>query len=343
VLFWPVWLKGLGLVAILAGSPWRILSPWETLYAVLTHIEREPPALLGDYPDRLGVWPALLGYILLVGVVENLTTLPRSPRLTATLVAGYALVMLVGALAFGPAWLRRADPLAVLYDLLGRVAPLSVRRTDGGSYGLALRAPWRACTRPVTDASVVAFAIAAVYTVSFDGLTGTQTFQTLLAALATSLGPTPTATVLYVAGFAWFLASFTLAVVAVERVGGGRSVPAAVATAFAGSVLPIAAAYEASHTYPFVLRNLGTTVALATGGSVDLGLTALLPIPVFWGSQVVLIVVGHIVAVVAAHGVALDRYGAAGPRAHVPLVAVMVGYTVLSLWIISRPVAPSGV
>jgi hypothetical protein len=128
-------------------------------------------------------------------------------------------------------------------------------------------------------------------------------------------------------------------VVAVERVGGGRSVPAAVATAFAGSVLPIAAAYEVAHTYPFVLRNLGTILALATGGTVDPALAALLPVPVFWGTQVVLVVVGHLVAVVAAHAVALDRYGAAGPRAHVPLVAVMVGYTVLSLWIISRPVA----
>ena len=62
--------------------------------------------------------------------------------------------------------------------------------------------------------------------------------------------------------------------------------------------------------------------------------------PVFWGVQVLLVIAGHVVAVVAAHEVAIRRYGslAGARRGHAPLVAVMVGYTVLSLWIISRPV-----
>lgn len=65
-----------------------------------------------------------------------------------------------------------------------------------------------------------------------------------------------------------------------------------------------------------------------------------LSLPAFWGSQVLLVVVGHIVAVVAAHAVAVERSPtlAAARRTHLPLVVLMVGYTVLSLWIISRPV-----
>jgi hypothetical protein len=65
-----------------------------------------------------------------------------------------------------------------------------------------------------------------------------------------------------------------------------------------------------------------------------------LSLPVFWASQVGLIVVGHVAAVIAAHHVAIDRYGSlsAARRAHLPLVVVMVGYTVLSLWIVSQPV-----
>jgi hypothetical protein len=65
-----------------------------------------------------------------------------------------------------------------------------------------------------------------------------------------------------------------------------------------------------------------------------------LTLPVFWGSQVVLIVAGHVIAIVAAHAVAVERYGtlSEAQRVHLPLVALMVGYTVLSLWIISRPV-----
>jgi len=51
------------------------------------------------------------------------------------------------------------------------------------------------------------------------------------------------------------------------------------------------------------------------------------------------IVLGHVAAVVLAHRIALKeappgRAVAAG----VPLVALMVGYTVLSLWIIAQPI-----
>ncbi|WP_254279142.1 hypothetical protein [Haloarcula marina] len=337
VLFWPVWLKGLGLFALVFGSPWRVCSPWGTLYAALTWLEGEPPAVLGSYPDRLGSWPAVVGFGLVVGVAENLTTLPRSPRLTAALVAAYALAMLLGALAYGPAWLRRADALAVLYRLFGRAAPVRVDRERGG-YRLSFRAPWRACTRPVGDASMVAFVVLALYTVSFDGLTETVAFRNLLAAVPDSVGPTPAAIVLYAVGFALFLGSYRLAVAVVAALGESDASRRAT-EAFAASLLPIAGAYEIAHTYPFVLRNLGGLVELASGGLFGPNPAAALSLPVFWGSQVLLVVLGHVVAVAAAHTVAVSRYGrVGGRRAHLPLVVVMVGYTVLSLWIISQPV-----
>jgi hypothetical protein len=65
-----------------------------------------------------------------------------------------------------------------------------------------------------------------------------------------------------------------------------------------------------------------------------------LSLPAFWASQVLLVVAGHVVAVVAAHHVAVERYPSrsAARRGHLPLVVLMVGYTVLSLWIVTQPV-----
>jgi hypothetical protein len=76
-------------------------------------------------------------------------------------------------------------------------------------------------------------------------------------------------------------------------------------------------------------------------GGATVSLLGWLSVPVFWGSQVLLIVGGHAVAVVAAHRVAVNRYETLtlARRGHLPLVVVMVGYTVLSLWIVSRPFA----
>jgi hypothetical protein len=97
--------------------------------------------------------------------------------------------------------------------------------------------------------------------------------------------------------------------------------------------------------WPLWLKGIGllailTIVRDLLGGSGPaITMLGWLSVPFFWGSQVLLIVGGHVVAVVAAHRVAVRRYEslALARRGHLPLVVVMVGYTVLSLWIISRP------
>ncbi|WP_232343096.1 hypothetical protein [Halosimplex litoreum] len=347
---WPLVLKGSGLLAVLVGSPWRVLSPWETLYDGLVALEGREIALAGSYPERLGAWPAVVGFVLGVGVLENLTVATRSPSLTVAVAAAYAVAMLAGSVAFGREWFARADALTVLFDLLGRVAPLSARRTADGSLAVAVRPPWRGVTRTLGGRSLVAFVVAAVYTVSFDGFTATGTYRSLLDFARETLGVGVASVALYVSGLLVFLVSFALAAAVAERLGAGGSVAGvdrrAAATAFGATVLPIAAAYEVAHNYPFVATNLGATVAVAR--DLALGVAgdpirplAALSVELFWLSQVALVVAGHLVAVVAAHRVATRRYGEGGAarRGHAPFVLVMVGYTVLSLWIVSRPLA----
>jgi hypothetical protein len=109
--------------------------------------------------------------------------------------------------------------------------------------------------------------------------------------------------------------------------------------AVAPTVVPIAAAYEIAHSYPFVLTNLARVVELSLGFG-PLEPLAGIPLWLFWASQVLLIVLGHVVGVVAAHRVSLERYEtmALARRGHAPLVVLMVGYTIVSLWIVSRPI-----
>lgn len=199
------------------------------------------------------------------------------------------------------------------------------------------------------------FVIAMVYTVSFDGFTNTPEYQSLHFATADVIGAGLDAELaLYLTGLAIFVASFQGAMVLVEtlgsdagRNGGGKGWGVGVrgaAMAFAQTVIPIAAAYELAHNYPFVLQNLARLLELAlqAAGATHPTISFLgwLSVSLFWASQVALIVIGHVVAVIAAHAVAVDRYESLeqARRAHLPLVVVMVGYTVLSLWIISRPV-----
>lgn len=343
VFVWPLWLKGIGLVAVLVGSPWRALSPWRGVHALLERLEERTVAV-GEYPARLGVWPAVVGFVATVGVIENLTVVARSPRLTAGLVALYAVGMVLGGLAFGRSWFARGDCFEVLFRQFGRVAPVRIRERDG-RWIVETRYPWDGCTDAAPRPGAAVFVVAMVYTVSFDGFTGTPEYQQVLDAGRTAVGTGAlTGLAVYVIGLAGFVVSFAGAAALVERIGDAGETARTTALAFAPTVLPIAAAYEIAHNYPFVIRNLGQAFDLATGAvgvpveSVDL--LGWLSLPAFWGSQVLLIVAGHVAAVVAAHAVAVRRYGSLvrARRAHLPLVVVMIGYTVLSLWIVSRPV-----
>ncbi len=59
-----------------------------------------------------------------------------------------------------------------------------------------------------------------------------------------------------------------------------------------------------------------------------------------WITSVVAIVTGHIVAVWLAHVVALRRFRDSGAalRSQIPMLFLMVSYTMLSLWILAQPV-----
>jgi hypothetical protein len=64
----------------------------------------------------------------------------------------------------------------------------------------------------------------------------------------------------------------------------------------------------------------------------------LIPTAAIWYWSVGAIVGGHIAAVVLAHRLALRDQAWRPVLAGLPLVVLMIGYTILSLWIIAQPI-----
>ena len=125
-----VWV-GLVPASLLFGPVVRAVSPLRTLATLLG---RGPGEGRFRCPERLGAWPAAGGSSRSWPKVVN----PRSPYLDSVRLwlAGYAEVMLVGAVMFGERWFARADPFEVYSTL---VAHLSVW---GGRQGvLVVRSP----------------------------------------------------------------------------------------------------------------------------------------------------------------------------------------------------------
>ena len=114
------------------------------------------------------------------------------------------------------------------------------------------------------------------------------------------------------------------------------------ARAFAHSLIPIAAAYLVAHYFSLLAYNGQDLWRLVrdpldgggTGPDIDYGVVSATAI---WYVQVGALVAGHVSGLVLAHDRALAVYGSAraGMRSQVVMLAVMVGFTCLGLYLLS--------
>ena len=123
------------------------------------------------------------------------------------------------------------------------------------------------------------------------------------------------------------------------------------ARAFVFSLLPIALAYHYAHFLGFLLINGQRFIVLASDpfgwgwdlfGTADATINIGILSPVFiWYFSISAIVIGHIAGVYLAHVQAVRLYPdrRAALMSQVPMLVLMVCYTCVSLWIISRPIA----
>jgi hypothetical protein len=141
-----------------------------------------------------------------------------------------------------------------------------------------------------------------------------------------------------------------MAIVSGRRLSGG-----ALARAFVLTLIPIALAYHMAHYFSFFLIQgqllipllsdpfgVGWNVLGSAGYRPDIGIVGA---RFAWFTAVIAIVVGHIMAVYLAHVMALRTWREHAPalRSQYPMLVLMVGYTMVSLWILSQPMVEQSV
>jgi hypothetical protein len=378
VLLWVLVWVGLPMTAALLGNSWPSLSPFRTTHAALEWVGRRIGLARLDaglpYPPGLARWPAV---VLLASAIWAELVLPGSAvaGTVSALMLGYTLLTLIGMTAVGPiAWLRHAELFEVLLGWFGRIGPIGRRSVsaelcDGcgeacdpgrcvdcpecsvvaedGERRAELR-PWFAgLTEPMRAGwSDAAFIVLALAGVTFDGLRSTAfggvLLDLVLNPLTGALGVTATAflladTVTFALVVAAFLAAFALIVRLTRSLAAGG---AAVAPgAYASTLLPIAAGYLIAHYLTLVLRGVIWLPGLLLDPLMNLAPDmSWVPAGVVWYLSVGAIVGGHVAGIWLAHRLALRDAPERATVAGLPMVALMIGYTVLSLWIIAQPI-----
>ena len=330
------------------------------------------------YPVRLGRWPAVVllaaaiwAELILPGSSVAQTVAVLMLGYTVLTLSG---MFLFGQIA----WLRHAELFEVYLGWFGRVGPIGREARDEAlCLGCAENCDPARCVdcpecsvaaddheraaglRPwvtgITDVaragwSDAAFIVLALAGVSYDGMRetgfGAALLDTLLPPVQSLFGITGTTfliveTMALALVFAAFWLAFLAVVTATRRLGEPDRRPSLSRTsgAYAATLLPIAAGYLVAHYLTLVIQGAVWLPSLLVDPLMSLAPTLdWIPTVLVWYLSVAAIIGGHIAAIVLAHQHALRDAPRHPVIAGLPMVALMIGYTVLSLWIIAQPI-----
>jgi len=334
---WAVWWVGMAYLSALLGDVWALVNPLDTLYRWTGGAR---PARLA-LPERVGVWPAVVLFFVFVNLELNWEG-SEQPSSLATAILAYSAFTWLGMYLFGRrSWLAQGEVFAIVFGLLARFGPNSVR--DGcwqvRPFGAGLLSE-----RPA-DWSHIVLVMLMLASVSFDGLMETQMWLDMQAQV-----PLPPAGARVLALFALpllFLLAYLGVCQLIAWCGGGAEL-----TATAGwyvlTLVPIAIAYHFAHYLSFLAMAVQYLIPLASdplGQGWDLFGTGLYFIRpgivdarMVWYVSLFAIIAGHVAAVWLGHQTALRQFGTKAARSQLPMMALMVAYTLLSLWIIAQPI-----
>ncbi|MTD46315.1 fenitrothion hydrolase [Conexibacter sp. W3-3-2] len=340
-------------LSIVIGDVFRLVNPWRAIgrgFGFVTGRLEMPEPL--PYPDRLGNWPAAAG-LLAFAWLELVATDGDLPSNVALATCIYTAVQFVGMSLFGVrAWCDRAEAFGVYFNLLSRISPW-VR--DGRRIGL--RPPLAGLAALPVRSGTVALLAVIIGSTSFDGFSGGATWQDWTRSLLDTFdGLGLSARYDLELAYAVGLVGAVLAVAAFFFLGAALTRYAAkddrsvgeIARLFVHGLVPIGAAYIAAHYVSLLLlqgQSLGYLASDPLGDGSDLLGTATWTIDygwispeLFWYSQVAFVVLGHVAALAVAHDRALVLYRDAGraTRSQAGMLAVMVGFTILALWLLSE-------
>ncbi|WP_370247221.1 hypothetical protein [Nocardioides sp.] len=327
-----VWLwVGIVPASLFFGPFYRAISPVRAINAGLARLAgTDPDEGLYRYPARLGYWPAALGLFAFVWME---LVYPHMAELgpVRTWCAIYLAVMVVGGAVFGNTFFAHCDPFEVYSSLVARLSPWRV--DDDGV--LRLVSPLaHLATIPAVPGLVAVVAVLFGST-GYDSFGESPTFVDFVRGQTISPYTLENLALLTFCLGAGLLFAGACALTGVRAGVPRRALPGL----FAFSVVPIIVGYIVAHYLTYFLELGSRTVAQAADplsrGDDLLGLSGFPEI--VWLSyhptllatiKVLAVVLGHVVAAVAAHDRALRVLP---PRHHLtgqlPLLAVMVFFT----------------
>ena len=291
----------------------------------------------------------------------------KIPATLAISVLIYSGITWLGMAIYGRnVWLAHGEAFSLAFDIFGRFAPIG-RDNSSGRWGLRPYASGLVTTTPC-PLSMTIFVLVMLSTVTFDGFKETPFWSDLLQAIALAPLFHPLIRLIHDMGFDYFIFLETIVLVLfpivfaavylafawmTKRASGCEQSVVEIAGLFIYSLVPIAIAYHLAHYLSYLLTagqliiplasdpfGMGSNLFGTAAHKIDIGIVGA---KFVWYTAVIAIVAGHVFAVGVSHFVALRIFEPIriALRSQYPLLLLMVGYTMVSLWILSQPIVGS--
>lgn len=347
---WTVWWVGLVCVQGVLGDVWRWINPWVGPVAIL-----RKSMGINTYFRLSASVAQVISIVTFMGFVAILLVdpAPSDPARLAKYVGVYWLFTLLAALIFGPRWLKHAEGISMVmhsYGLIGMVGQQRGKAKIGvnGWQILNLRSV------PLGTAVLILFILGSG---SFDGLN--ETFW-WLARIGINPLEFPGRSAVMVQNFLGLvlvngalIMAFGISVWLGLKFSRQDMSFLRAFCLFAPTVLPIALGYHFAHYFTSFLVEIQYVKAAATDpwatGADLFGLGSFYvttgffntheSVRLLWLTQASAIVLGHILAILLAHAVAVRNIDSnrQAVMSQIPLSIFMICYTFLGLWLLASP------
>ncbi|MER8444383.1 hypothetical protein NKH52_14375 [Mesorhizobium sp. M1066] len=351
---WTLLWAGVTLLQGVFGYLWSWLNPWYGPWRLVSRLSGRNNEGRWRLPRWIGCWPAVLLFFAFAWF-ELIDPAPDDPARLALAAGLYWLFSFLAMLAFGyRGWSRSGEFLTVFFSIVARFAV--VERNQDGRLALCWPGAKLLAAQPL-PASGIAFLLLALSSVSFDGLSKTFFWLGLF-----GINPLefPGRTALIGSGtfgliltFALLAAVFLLAVRLGQRLAGSDHTLGHAAGLLVWSIVPIALAYHVAHYLTallvdgqYALAALSDPFAIGWNlfGTADMQIEAGIVAGAdsawwLWNIQAGAIILGHVLAVLVAHGFAwrLHPQPSRAALSQFPLTLLMIAYTVFGLWLLATP------
>lgn len=329
---WTVFWIGLVSIQGVVFDVWRWINPFRAL-AIWKRG-------MFSYPAWLGRWPAVIFFIAFAGFLLA-DPAPADPPRLAMVVGVYTALTVLGCWVFGPRWLLRGEFLTVLMRCYSGTA----------LFGRSVGVPgWRLLQRGAPAFSAALFMLALLAVGSFDGLNETFWWLNILGVNPLEFPGRSAIIGETLVGLGLFLFGLVVVYCATIWLGHmlarGKGKARIAMRIFAPSLLPIAVGYHVAHYLTSFLVDIQYVALFISEHLLDHEFrvttgffNTVAAVRLIWLSQAFAVVLGHVVAILVAHVLALRLYGTRrqATLSQIPLAALMIAYTLFGLWLLASP------